>query len=139
MRETSIRCYNEIKAEGLLSKMRFQVYKALFDLGKPSTAREVDATMNVAKMEATRFTELRNLGVIYEKGTRKCSITNRMAIEWDLTDNLPIKYDKPKKTTEKIKELLSMVRELESNTFDMFAKSDLKKIITYIKENFRVK
>lgn len=88
-RQTSIDCFNQIKAEGLLSKQRLEVYFALLKMGKPSTTREVYATMNVPKQEATRFTELRNLGVIYEVKNRKCSITGRTAIEWDLTDKLP--------------------------------------------------
>jgi hypothetical protein len=89
-RQTSIECYNKIKAEGLLSKQRLAVYTSLLKMGKPSTAREVYSTMSVAKQEATRFTELRNLGVIYEVGNRKCSVTGRTAIEWDLTDRLPV-------------------------------------------------
>ena len=40
-------------------------------------------------MSRARFTELRELGVIYEKGERKCNITGRNVIEWDLTDKLP--------------------------------------------------
>ena len=88
-RQTSIDCFNQIKAKGLLSKQRFEVYSALLRMGKPSTTREVYATMNVLKQEATRFTELRNIGVIYEVRNRKCSITGRTAIEWDLTDGLP--------------------------------------------------
>jgi hypothetical protein len=90
-RQTSIDCYHQIKAEGLLSDMRFSVYQALYNLNKPSTRREVYATMNVSNQESTRFTELRNLGVIYEKTTRKCSISGRTSIEWDLTDNIPDK------------------------------------------------
>jgi hypothetical protein len=88
-RQTSIDCYNQINEEGLLSKQRLAVYLSLMKMGKPSTAREVFSTMNVEKQEATRFTELRNLGVIYEVRNRKCSITGRTAIEWDLTDRLP--------------------------------------------------
>lgn len=97
-RQTSINCYNQIKAKGLLSKQRFEVYSALVRIGKPSTTREVYATMNVPKQEATRFTELRNLGVIYEVRNRKCSITGKTAIEWDLTDKLPIKLEQPSNT-----------------------------------------
>ena len=37
-----------------------------------------------------RLSELRNLGVIYEKKERKCNITVKVVIEWDLTDKLPI-------------------------------------------------
>ena len=48
-RQTSIDCYNQIKSEGLLPKMRFEVYSALLLMGKPSTTREVYATMDVIK------------------------------------------------------------------------------------------
>ena len=88
-RKTSIDVYHQIKKEGLLSAMRFKVYEALVNIGKPSTAREIFATMNLLKMEPTRLTELRDLGVIYEKGVRSCEITDRNVIEYDLTDNLP--------------------------------------------------
>jgi predicted transcriptional regulator len=109
-RQTSIDCFNQIKANGLLSKQRFEVYLALLNLGKPSTTREVYATMNVDKQEATRFTELRNLGVIYEKSTRKCNITGKTAIEWDLTDKLPLKEKAPVVTKkQKIEAILNDV------------------------------
>ena len=48
-RQTSIDCYNQIKSEGSLSKMRLRVYSALFAMRRPSTTREVYATMNVIK------------------------------------------------------------------------------------------
>ena len=115
-RQTSIDCYNEIKEQGLLSKMRFEVYSALLSMGKPSTTREVYETMNVIKQEATRFTELRNLGVIYEVQNRKCTITGRTAIEWGLTNNLPINIKKPT-TTEKqrVNDALNSLRKLYRN------------------------
>jgi hypothetical protein len=37
------------------------------------------------------LSQLRNLGVVYEKSERKCNVTGRVVIEWDLTDKLPIK------------------------------------------------
>ena len=115
-RQTSIDCYNKIKAEGLLSKMRFQVYSALLSMGKPSTTREVYETMDVIKQEATRFTELRNLGVIYEVQNRKCTITGRTAIEWGLTNNLPVNIKKSTKTKKhRVDDALSSLRELYKN------------------------
>tara|TARA_R100001443_G_C3257461_1_gene154763 strand:+ start:192 stop:605 length:414 start_codon:yes stop_codon:yes gene_type:complete len=116
MRKTSIDCYNQIKQEGSLSKMRFNVYSALFAMGKPSTTREVYATMNVEKQEATRFTELRNLGVIYEVQNRKCTITGRTSIEWDLTDRLPINKKIINKTKkQRTEDALNSLRELYKN------------------------
>ena len=116
IRQTSIGCYRQIKSEGLLSKMRFEVYSALLSMGKPSTTREVYETMNVIKQEATRFTELRKLGVIYEVQNRKCTITGRTSIEWALTDRLPINVKNNNKTKkQKIGDALNSFRELYKN------------------------
>ena len=115
-RQTSIDCYNEIKEQGLLSNMRFEVYSALLSIGKPSTTREVYETMNVLKQEATRFTELRNLGVIYEVQNRKCTITGRTSIEWGLTDRLPVDFKSSNKTKQQKKNAaLNSLRELYKN------------------------
>ena len=115
-RQTSIDCYNEIKRNGSLSKMRFEVYSALLSMGKPSTTREVYETMNVIKQEATRFTELRKLGVIYEVQNRKCAITGRTSIEWDLTDRLPINIKNPNKTKkQRLDAALNSLRQLYKN------------------------
>ena len=115
-RQTSIECYNQIKADGLLSKMRFEVFSALLSMGKPSTTREVYETMNVLKQEATRFTELRKLGVIYEVQNRKCTITGRTSIEWDLTDKLPVDFKSSNKTKQQKKNAaLNSLRELYKN------------------------
>jgi predicted transcriptional regulator len=115
-RQTSIDCFNEIKRNGLLSKMRFEVYSALLSMGKPSTTREVYQTMNVLKQEATRFTELRNLGVIYEVQNRKCTVTGRTSIEWDLTDRLPVNFKNKNKTKkQRIEDAINSFRELYKN------------------------
>jgi len=115
-RQTSIECYNQIKSEGLLSNMRFRVYSALLAMGKPSTTREVYATMNIIKQEATRFTELRKLGVIYEVQNRTCTVTGRTSIEWDLTDRLPVNIKKSNRTKKhKIDDALNSLRELYKN------------------------
>tara|TARA_R110000782_G_scaffold69162_6_gene139128 strand:+ start:419 stop:832 length:414 start_codon:yes stop_codon:yes gene_type:complete len=132
-RQTSIDCYNKIKEEGLLSNMRFRVYSALLSMGKPSTTREVYATMNVIKQEATRFTELRKLGVIYEVQNRKCNITGRTSIEWDLTDRLPIKIKKCNRTKKhKIDDALNSLRELYKNK-DTSTDQDWKTVADLIK------
>ena len=133
-RQTSIDCFNQIKANGLLSKQRFEVYSALVNLGKPSTTREVYATMNVDKQEATRFTELRNLGVIYERSTRKCSITGKTAIEWDLTDKLPLKEKAPVVTKkQKIEEVLNEISDFAKTLSNEEQKEVLRGIYKKIK------
>ena len=115
-RQTSIDCYRQIKEQGLLSKMRFKVYSALLSMGKPSTTREVYKTMDVIKQEATRFTELRKLGVIYEVQNRKCTITGRTSIEWASTDRLPINVKNTNKTKkQRINDALNSLRQLYKN------------------------
>ena len=99
-RQTSIDCYNQIRANGLLSKRRFEVYEALLS-SAPCTSseaiRNAKTTFGVFGV-SSRFTELRDLGVIYEVRTRECTVTGRNVIEWDLTDRLPVNVKKSNKT-----------------------------------------
>ena len=118
-RQTSIDCFNEIKANGLLSKTRLQVYLAILK-NAPCSSGEAFATMttkeNQISQSRARFTELRRLGVIYEKGIRKCRVTGRNVIEWDLTDRLPINFKKNYKTKkQKIDDAINSLRELYKN------------------------
>ena len=114
-RQTSIDCYNEIKEEGLLSKRRLQVYESIYN-SAPCTASEVFKDKNLKTNQSGRFTELRDLGVIYEKGERICSITGRNVIEWDLTDRLPVNVKGSNKTKQQKKNLaLNSLRELYKN------------------------
>ena len=118
-RQTSIDCYNKIKQEGLLSNMRFKVYEAILRKA-PCTSGEAFAIMttkeNQISQSRARFTELRDLGVIYEKGEKKCSITGRNVIEWDLTDRLPVNLKKTNKTKKhRADEALNSLRQLYKN------------------------
>jgi hypothetical protein len=102
IRQTSIEAYNLIRDNGLLSKRRWEVYDILFHHG-PMTANETFAKLyrnnlgpfNAASNSAARFSELRNCGVVYEVRERQCTITGMKAIEWDVTDRLPVKFEKP--------------------------------------------
>ena len=137
-RQTSIDCYNEIKANGLLSKKRLQVYVAILK-NAPCTSGEAFATMitkeNQISQSRARFTELRELGVIYEKGNRKCRVTGKNVIEWDLTDKLPINFKNNNKTKkQRINDAINSFRELYKNkdnntTEDWKIVADLIKLI----------
>lgn len=138
IRQTSIDCYNEIKKNGLLSKKRFEVYKAILK-NAPCTSGEAFATMttkeNQISQSRARFTELRELGVIYEKCVRKCKITGVNVIEWDLTDKLPknIKLSNNNKKN-RVNNALNALRKLYKNKSistkeDWIEVADLIKII----------
>ena len=134
MRKTSIECFSKIKQEGLLSKRRLQVYESIFNYA-PCTASEVFNDKNLKTNQSGRFTELRDLGVIYEKGERLCRITGRNVIEWDLTDRLPINFKNKNKTKkQRINDAINSFRMLYKNknnstTEDWKIVADLIKII----------
>ena len=89
IRQTSIDVYRQIKAEGLLSKRRLEVFKAIVCTAPCTSAEALQSIHTGSHGIGSRFSELRELGVIKEIGVRKCTVTNRNVIEWDLTDNLP--------------------------------------------------
>tara|TARA_R110002050_G_scaffold243227_1_gene379744 strand:+ start:162 stop:584 length:423 start_codon:yes stop_codon:yes gene_type:complete len=116
IRQTSIDCYRKIKEQGLLSKKRFEVYQAILKKS-PCTSGEAFAIMttkeNQISQSRARFTELRELGVIYEVRNRKCTITGMNVIEWDLTDRLPVTVKNTNKTKkQKVNDVLNLLRKL---------------------------
>jgi len=136
MRQTSIDCYNKIKAEGLLSKRRLEVLETLLQ-SAPCTSseaiRNAGATFGVFGV-SSRFTELRDLGVIYEVGIKKCTITNRKVIEWDLTDKLPTKL-KPTMSIkkQKVSQVLSLIESL-GKQLNESEKAELRVIYQLVKD-----
>lgn len=98
IRQTSIEVYKQIEAEGLLSKRRFEIYRCVFNNG-PLTQMEAARFTGLLDHSVTpRFAELERQGVITTVGERKCSITGRRVLIWDVTDRLPSKFEKPKRT-----------------------------------------
>lgn len=109
-RQTSELAYRTIQECGLLSELRFAVYDVLYQYG-PMTAhetwhkmKELDLAIIKDKRDGItqRFSELKRLGVIGELGKRQCSYTSMVAIEWDVTANLPadLKSDEAKIATQ---------------------------------------
>lgn len=101
VRKTSIEVYHKIKSEGLLSKMRLEAYKLLYEHG-PCTASElfsiakkINGNTSLRDCYQKRLGELRDQGAVSELGEKICSVSNRLVILWDVTDKLPIKTEKP--------------------------------------------
>lgn len=121
-RQTSIDCYNQIKAEGLLSKRRFQVYEILLENGS-LTGTEVAilfkqkfASSSHSEGIRNRLTELFDRGVIYEKAIVVCKTTGRKVTLFDLTDNLPKSVKgKPSRKQERASNALNALRDLYKN------------------------
>lgn len=102
MRSTSIATYNEIKASGLLSKRRFEVYDTLFHHG-PMTANDLVRHFKAQNPDANqtgwnaRFSELERMGAIKEVGTKKDLVSGNDCTLWDVTSELPVKLEKSSK------------------------------------------
>ncbi len=118
VRQTSIQAYQQIKSQGLLAVRRFEVYDWLYQCG-PATAQEVERGMRKMGMASgrhanKRLPELRDQGVVEEIGERKCSVTGKLAIVWDVTSLLPKPFRRSSQTrlmvlqieNKKLKELL---------------------------------
>jgi len=115
-RQTSIDCFNKIKANGLLSKRRLDVYEAIFKNAPCTTNEALKDIYSGSHGVGSRTSELRDLGVIYEKRQRKCTITGMNVIEWDLTDKLPINPTKlVNAKQQRVKDTLDALRELYKN------------------------
>lgn len=91
MRQTSLAAFNQIKADGTLSAVRFAAYQALFKYG-PMTGAELDNSLKSQGGRGhyhKRLPELRDMDVVAEVGRRKCRVTGHNAITWDVTPHLP--------------------------------------------------
>jgi len=136
MRQTSIDCYNQIKEEGLLSKLRLSTHYAMLH-SSPCTASElqnyIDKNGIKVKHAWKLLSQLRDLGVVYEKGERNCNVTNRVVIEWDLTDKLPIdKKISAQSKKDRVNNALNALRELYKNK-NTATDSDWKEVAHLIK------
>lgn len=92
IRQTSIETFRKIEAEGLLSKLRFEVYSVVVING-PMTEGECWRFHFQGRRQrcsiTPRFSELEARGVIRVVGERSCKFTGNNAQVWESTDNLP--------------------------------------------------
>lgn len=113
-RQTSIEAYHYVKDSGYISMRHREVYLALYKFG-PLTGNETIKKMmeqqsyvkktKLTTVTSARFTELRDMGAIYEVGKRRCSLSNRTCILWDVTKDLPVKPEKKLSNAVKIMRL----------------------------------
>ena len=139
MRDTSIQTLNEIKASGLLSRRRMEVYEVLFYHG-PMTQNEtvryyqrVYPGCNAAGWNA-RFAELERMNAIQEVGRKNDEISGHEVTVWDVTSRLPVPLDK-KKTKKKLSdELISAIVSLGKEVDNLKWKSQLRDMYKMILE-----
>jgi hypothetical protein len=142
-RQTSINTYNQIKSEGLLSKKRLLVYEIFMDYGGENgelTGSQVSEifkklypTSQHSETIRNRITELRDMGVLTERGTTDCPISKREVIKFGLTDALPTKLEKKKTQAEKIQDVLMYIEVQGKSQTDEGFKEILRKIYFGVK------
>lgn len=81
-RATSSEAYHDLLETGRLDRMGEEVLQALAKRG-PSTGTELDAWMNNVSAHK-RLSELREEGRVRFTRRRRCSVSGRNALEWDL-------------------------------------------------------
>jgi len=119
VRLTSQKAYKAIRDNGLLSRMRFRVYEQLHNHG-PQTGSEVNYSLRCGSGHK-RLSELKELGVVEEIGTRPCRITGENAIVWAVNDRLPkslqttaVRRPTKKQLAQFLAEMRAVYRELQS-------------------------
>jgi len=114
-RKTSKTVYDQIKNNGLLSKLRWKVYDYVYNNG-PCTAKDVTSALLEGDQSSgvynTRLSELSRMGTIKEIGITKCQRTGRKVILWDVTDKLPTKPETVKATGKTRKQLEAEIQDL---------------------------
>jgi hypothetical protein len=98
MRRTSIECYNKIRDNGLLSRVRWKIYDCLYKYG-PLTTRQVYKRLGITDIGniSSGLAAMRTRGCVDEEGEVVCEETGHTVILWDVTNRLPLKLDKPRK------------------------------------------
>lgn len=82
-RSTSAEAYEAIKESGLLGKMQLRVLEVVANHG-PITANEVNERLGGYGYHK-RLSELQRFGVVHTPESRKCSVTGRRCMLWELT------------------------------------------------------
>ena len=119
-RHTSIEAYREIVNGGMLSKRHMEIYRVVASFVEPCTSGEAFKLLqdcegegvNPLSQSRARFTELRELGVLREGGTRECKISGRNCITWSVVDQLPNKSVRVDKIPSEKKRLRTRIKEL---------------------------
>jgi len=109
MREESIKAYETIKDNGLLSKRRFQFYEIVYENGPVTITRALEIASRTIQSNnigshSGRFSELEEMGVIESVGTMTCPKSGHQVNIWMTTDQLPTKIVKKKSEVNRLRE-----------------------------------
>lgn len=135
-RRTSAQTFAEIKASGLLSNRRMQVYQILYHHGAMTGAQVAQVFKSKygptghSENIRNRLTELRDMGCVVETGVVTCPISGRNVLQWQTNDEMPQKP--PRKKTKKQKEAKHYnqgVKDCIDLVDDMFLRAQMLRLI----------
>lgn len=103
-RQVSAENFTKIKRDGLLSKSRMKVYEVLHKYGPLSAGEITQALVGYTRNSVcSKLCQLRDLGLVYERGTTICPLTHNRVTLWDDTGRLPDKEKERKVQERRIK------------------------------------
>lgn len=109
---TSALTYYNILLSGELGDRQRTVLKLLIDSG-PLTGSEVNEALN-SHSGHKRLSELEKMGVIRAGPSRVCKVTQREAIQWEVTGRMPTPIPKGQDSTPSRKTLMDAVKEMRA-------------------------
>jgi len=122
IQSTSLEAYYRIKEDGLLSRLRFEVYEAIVKIGRPITQGEIQeyffpSIKGAGGSVGGRFSELERRGVIKSIGTRQCEITGNNKLIYIPTNELPVNPPKFKSKKQVSQEALTKAEDIKKNAY----------------------
>lgn len=99
MHTNSIRCYHQIKSEGLLPRRRFEVYEALYRY-RPATGAEFVRKAGLTSSPndvRSRLSELERQGVVHSTRNKVCDVTGKHTCLWEVAARLPVPLERKNK------------------------------------------
>lgn len=138
VRDTSLQAYRDIIDSGRIGEVQKMVYEGLYKFG-PCTSSELYEHMSTGQNVQhsnirARLGELRDMGAVKEGNKRKCAVTSKTVLTWDVTMQIPSKQCKKLSKKEKIDKVLDKLRSLYGETDDPFHKIKIIKIADMVKE-----
>jgi hypothetical protein len=114
-RLTSIEAYRSIQSTDWINQQYKDIYAFMYDHG-PLSSGEVyvgmgkqGAVQGVNQTRA-RITEMRDMDMLIEVGKKRCSVTERMVISWDVSGKPAVKKKKRLTNEDKIRRLKKAYR-----------------------------
>ena len=125
-RTTSAEAYKIIKRDGLLSRARWEAYDIASRFGPASDnelrqAAQADGCHSFEALDGLgkRYSELRDMGVLCEEGTRICKVSGKRAIVWAVSGELPRKLAKRQTRAEQVAFLEKQLRQAQAEIVRM--------------------